>query len=126
MSSSLMLYSAASAVCPISGASIGNPNNPATWRLDYQPGATAEQIAAAQQVLAAFSPALATAWAAYQVQAQEALNKSDTTMLRCAENGISVPAAWATYRRMLRAIVAAPSGDPTQPLPVRPAYPPGT
>lgn len=69
---------------------------------------------------------LARAWAAHKVQAQTALDASDITMIRCVENGVTVPPAWATYRAALRAIVRAVSGDPTQPLPTRPAYPAGT
>ena len=62
----------------------------------------------------------------YKAQAQALLDKSDVTMLRCTENGVSVPASWAVYRKALRAIVAATSGDITQPLPTTPAYPAGT
>jgi len=72
------------------------------------------------------SPSNAVLWARYQVQAQAALDKSDITILRCTENAVSVPAAWATYRKALRAIVGAATGDPTQPLPTQPAYPAGT
>jgi hypothetical protein len=68
----------------------------------------------------------AQAWHDYQVKAQAALNKSDVTMLRCVENSVSVPANWALYRKSLRAILSAPTGDPTQPLPVQPPYPQGT
>jgi len=66
------------------------------------------------------------AWAAYQDTARAALAKSDLTVMRCTENSIVVPIAWATYRSALRAILGAPSGDPNQPLPVRPDYPAGT
>ncbi|NPT59118.1 tail fiber assembly protein [Paraburkholderia elongata] len=65
-------------------------------------------------------------WANYQTQAQSVLTESDKTILRCYENGVTVPAAWATYRKALRAIISATSGDPAQPLPARPAYPAGT
>jgi hypothetical protein len=65
-------------------------------------------------------------WAVYQVGAQVALTDSDTTILRCYENSVTVPAVWATYRKALRAIIGATTGDATQPLPVRPAYPAGT
>jgi hypothetical protein len=78
---------------------------------------TAAQIAAQQA---------ATAWSSYQVSAKAALDASDITVLRCYENTVTTPAAWSTYRKALRSIVSAASGDPTQPLPVRPAYPTGT
>lgn len=68
----------------------------------------------------------AAAWRAYQAQAKSALDASDVTVLRCVENAIAIPTEWATYRAALRAIVGATAGDPSQPLPVRPAYPAGT
>lgn len=68
----------------------------------------------------------AAAWVSYQAQAMAAIDKSDLTILRCAENAITVPAAWATYRAALRAIISAATGDPTKPLPTHPAYPAGT
>jgi hypothetical protein len=72
------------------------------------------------------APSEAALWAAYQAQSMAALAVSDTTILRCYENGVAVPAAWADYRKALRAIVGASSGDPTQPLPSKPQYPSGT
>ncbi|WP_155835258.1 hypothetical protein [Herbaspirillum sp. RV1423] len=72
------------------------------------------------------APDPATIWAAYQQEAKAALDKSDETILRCAENSVSVPVVWITYRKQLRGIVAAASGDSTQPLPERPSYPDGT
>lgn len=78
---------------------------------------TADQVAAQQA---------AAAWAIYQASAKAALDASDITMLRCYENSVTPPAGWATYRKALRAIVSAASGDPTKPLPTRPAYPAGT
>lgn len=65
----------------------------------------------------------AEAWSTYQEQAKAALARSDVTMLRCFESGITAPAAWVTYRKDLRAIVSAPSGDPTAQLPSIPPYP---
>lgn len=73
----------------------------------------------------AVNPA-AVAWIALQGEAHTALEDSDLTVLRCAENGIAVPAAWATYRKALRAIVGAASGDATEGLPAKPSYPAGT
>ena len=53
--------------------------------------------------------------------AQVALDKSDTTLLRCYEAGVAVPAEWATYRGQLRGIVSGKSAATE--LPVRPEYP---
>jgi len=86
---------------------------PSTLQPYALPAPTPEQIAAQQ-------------WVAYQAPAMAALTESDKTILRCAENSVTVPAEWSAYRKALRAIVGATTGDPTQPLPVRPAYPAGT
>ena len=67
-------------------------------------------------------PSAAQLWATYQWRAQDALSKSDSTVLRCVESGIAVPLEWATYRKQLRAIGSASPG-PVPPLPTRPAYP---
>lgn len=68
----------------------------------------------------------AAAWAAYQSLAVAALTQSDQVILRCYENAVTVPRAWMDYRKALRVIIDAPSGDPTQKLPSQPAYPAGT
>lgn len=68
----------------------------------------------------------ANLWRLYQAKALDALNESDVTILRCVENGVAVPAAWAQYRKSLRAIVSSASGDPSVPLVARPPYPTGT
>ncbi len=66
------------------------------------------------------------AWLDYKNEAAMALQKSDITVLRCMENGLSVPSEWQSYREALRVIVGQESGDPTIPLPTRPDYPAGT
>lgn len=92
----------------------------------YSRALSTDQIAAIQAVYAAYDPT-APSWTAYQQSASAALAESDKTVLRCGENQVDVPPAWATYRKALRAIVGATTpGDPTQPLPTRPAYPAGT
>lgn len=50
------LDAAVRAVCPIYGVSIGRLDDKATWRIDFADEATAEQRAAAQNVLEAFDP----------------------------------------------------------------------
>jgi hypothetical protein len=72
-----------------------------------------------------FSPPVAVeadASVALKLDAQALLDKSDNTVLRCYEAGVSVPASWVEYRSRLRAIVSAGSGL----IPTRPAYPAGT
>lgn len=51
-----LLQAKISAVCPIVGIGIGDPTNPATWRIDYDPSATAAQQAAAAALLAQITP----------------------------------------------------------------------
>jgi hypothetical protein len=65
-------------------------------------------------------------WSFYQTHALATLSESDRTVIRCYENNVPVPAEWSAYRRALRAIVTAPNGDPTKPLPKKPPYPEGT
>ncbi|MDA8232847.1 MAG: hypothetical protein M0006_16065, partial [Magnetospirillum sp.] len=106
----------------------------ADWRgwSGYEPDGTPVRIGAIGQApdptwsATPPPPNLAQAWAAYQAKAQALLAKSDITLLRCLETGVPVPAAWAVYRKSLRAIIGAATGDPTQALPVLPAYPAGT
>ena len=57
----LLLHTKISAVCPIDGISISDPNNPVMWRIDFAVGATKQQMAQAQAALAAISPAQLTA-----------------------------------------------------------------
>ena len=47
------LHVSLSALAPIAGVSIGDPNDKSTWRIDFS-GATPAQMAAAQSVLAGF------------------------------------------------------------------------
>lgn len=75
-----------------------------------------------------------SAWAKFQYDAQVALAKSDTTILRITEAVAKGKNTWASadvqaylaYRDSLRLIVRTANGDPTQPFPVQPAYPAGT
>lgn len=65
-------------------------------------------------------------WVEFKAKAQFILNKSDLTIIRCVENSVSVPVTWANYRKSLRAIIEASTGDASQPLPAKPDYPAGT
>ena len=71
-----------------------------------------------------YEPDPEEARAALKTSAQVALDKSDVTILRCYERGVSVPTEWADYRAALRLIVSGTS-EATE-LPVRPAYPVGS
>jgi len=67
-----------------------------------------------------FIPSAEQLHAALLVSAKKALEKSDVVVLRCIEDGILLPSAWATYRQTLRAIG---NGTQTCAIPVQPAYP---
>jgi hypothetical protein len=77
--------------------------------------------------------AIEGAWAIIETQvaakelataARTAIAKSDITVLRCAENAVTVPATWQAYRTALRAIISGTS-TATE-LPSMPDYPEGT
>lgn len=72
------------------------------------------------------APTTAQLWSAYQSQAKLELIASDAVATRCVKAGVAYPSNWLSRDVALRAIIAATSGDPTQPLPSRPAYPAGT
>jgi hypothetical protein len=78
-----------------------------------------------EAVYAAHDPSKQS-WSSYRSIAKVALDESDTTIMRCYENALPVPLEWAAYRKALRAIVGAESGDATKPLSTRPQYPSGT
>jgi hypothetical protein len=50
------LHDAIVAVCPILGVSVGDPANKATWTIQYDPAATAQQRTNAQAAITAFDP----------------------------------------------------------------------
>ena len=52
------LHKSISTVCPITGVSIGDPNNSSTWIVHYDPTATPSQQSAAKAVLATWTPDL--------------------------------------------------------------------
>jgi hypothetical protein len=75
----------------------------------------------------AAAPAAAQLWVEYQAAAQVLLDKSNVVILQCYEAGVPVPAEWVAYRKNLRAIIEANSGDPTIALPTQPEkYPADT
>jgi hypothetical protein len=73
-------------------------------------------------------------WKNHQYAARKALDDADVTMTRIAEAvalGLTTftatdVVAFVIYRRALRAVVMTSSGDQTQALPTKPAYPSGT
>lgn len=71
-------------------------------------------------------PTPAQQWMLYRAQARALLDKSDVTVMRCVEHGIAVPAEWSAFRTALRSILSASTGDASQALPTRPAYPAGS
>lgn len=50
---------AAAAQCPVRGVAIVDPANPATWRIDFDPSCTGDQIAAGKAAALAFNVAAA-------------------------------------------------------------------
>ncbi len=84
---------------------------------------TSDQLAAA---FTGYTAAVAAQTRAPLItSAQAALDRSDTTIVRCASASVAVPTAWQTYRSALRAIVNGSDTTSTQ-LPTTPAYPSGT
>lgn len=86
-------------------SSLGEPptdKTVATWITEYKAAMVAKEI---------------------QTQAQAAITKSDISIIRCIEAGITVPAEWQEYRAALRAII---SGSGTTTMPKMPDYPEGT
>ena len=59
------------------------------------------------------------------LDARIALDVSDTTIIRCAEHGVTVPDEWRAYRAALRAIASGADTTSTA-LPARPSFPAGT
>lgn len=80
------------------------------------------------------APTTAALWLDHQYLAKNALADADVTMNRITEAvalGLTTftaadVVAFVNYRRSLRVIVSASSGDPTLALPAKPPYPSGT
>jgi len=100
-----------------------------TWSpagdIEFFSDTPASIVSGVEAVYAAHDPAKPS-WSELKLQAQAALDSSDVTITRCAENSVPVPSNWISYRKSLRAIVGAETGDATQALPVKPPYPVGT
>lgn len=104
-------------------AAAGLSGLPFSWASDgvltFSAAMTGAQITAVEAVYSAHDPTKQD----YTAAALAALAESDKTILRCAEKGLAVPSAWASYRAALRTIV---NGTAAGPLPTAPAYPAGT
>lgn len=71
------------------------------------------------------APSPADLWAGYQSHALAALQDGDLVAMRCIKAGITYPDDWQRRDEELRAILRAPSGDASKPLPMAPAKPQG-
>lgn len=58
------------------------------------------------------------------MDAQRALNISDRTIIRCIENGLTIPQDWKDYRNALRTIISNKTTSGI--LPILPTYPTGS
>lgn len=76
------------------------------------------------QAIQVQAKAKAIAIAANQTKAQQLLDDTDLTIIRCAESGIAVPEVWRAYRADLRAIRAEAVN--VLDFPVMPEYPEGS
>ena len=89
----LLLHQKIAAVCPIVGVAIGDPTNPATWRIDYDPSATPAQQQAAQNAISAVTTtSLAQADAEVQAAAA-ALPNPLASALASAVSSLPTPTA---------------------------------
>ena len=101
--------------------------NDATYLAWVGAGNRVTAIDTQANLIGVFQAAYPLGWPHFALQnaAQAALDKSDITLLRCAENGVSIPSAWGDYRKALRAIINGSDSTSTS-LPATPAYPSGT
>jgi hypothetical protein len=93
------------------------------WHIEMRDGAAVKVWDTTARPALSEAEAAAIAARDLKTSAQAALDKSDVTVLRCAEVAVAVPAEWAAYRRALRGIIA---GTGQGPLPARPSFPAGT
>lgn len=98
------LHAAVERVAPIHGVRVGRKDDRATWSIDFQSTATAEQIAAANTVLANFDPTtpevpqsvtpyqarVALSNAGLRTQTETAISNSDQSVRDAWEYGTTV------------------------------------
>ncbi len=101
------------------------------WRLINGPDDVAPDENFSETQPAPVSP---DPWSEYQAKAQYALDKTSVTIERIVE-GVAAGTcdftnadvvAFMDYRKALRAVISATTGDPAAELPVHPGFPSGT
>lgn len=85
-----------------------------------------EEVPPADAHLSDPGPSAAQKLVLIKTAAFQALAKSDLTVLRCFENGVTLPAAWRAYRNTLRALVNEIEWSDTLVIPPEPTYPEGS
>lgn len=103
MRDALDLHRELSKVCPIAGLSIGAKANRETWRVDYAPAATPEQISAAQSILSVFDfsapsvPASVSMWQAKAALAASGkLDAANASVAQVGNPALSIAWEYAT------------------------------
>jgi hypothetical protein len=118
----LRLDAAVRAVCPaIDGVSIGNWADRGTWRVDFQPAATAPQRAAAANVIATFDPNAIT-WAEIRERRNALLAATDWAVIPDSSGTNANRLAWAAYRQALKDIPQTFASPDLVVWPTPPAY----
>lgn len=102
------LHDAIAAVCPMVGISVGDPADKATWRIDFEPGATEGQRAAAQAVMAVFDAPKARL-RAYAAQRRWEIETGGITL----DGGARIATAGYSQRKIAEAKTAFDNGTLT-------------
>lgn len=87
----------------------------------FRDGAWAVEPIPADETAA--EPSDAERWAHFQHRARYWHDQSDKALMLFFEHGQTAPTEWIAYRRALRAIMVAETGDPDQALPETPELP---